>query len=146
MPEVPRREAGFRIEPPWSPPMHISTSPSATTTALPEDDPPAENPILCGLCTGPVELVWLPPDMQNDSQCTLPAISAPASSMRVTMVASKSGTKPSSVEEPFIMGTPASMILSFSATTLPFSLPLGAPLTVDFRYQALREFSSGPGR
>src|ERR1700738_4118056 len=143
---MPLNDAGIRIEPPWSPPIAMSTSPSATTTALPEDDPPAENPILWGLCTGPVELVWLPPDMQNDSQCTLPAISAPASSMRVTMVASKSGTKPSSVEEPFIIGTPANMILSFSATTLPFSFPLGAPLTVDFRYQALRGFSSCPGR
>ena len=89
---MPLNEDGIRIDPPWSPPIAMSTSPSATTTALPEDDPPAEYPILCGLCTGPVELVWLPPEMQNDSQCTLPAISAPASSMRVTMVASKSGT------------------------------------------------------
>src|ERR1700691_535488 len=108
----------------------MSTSPSATTTALPEEDPPAEYPILCGLCTGPVELVWLPPDMQNDSQWTLPAISAPASRTHVTIVASKSGTKPSRVEEPFIIGTPASMILSFRATTLPLSLPFAAPLTV----------------
>src|ERR1700704_5154436 len=143
---MPLNDAGIRIEPPWSPPIAMSTSPSATTTALPEDDPPAENPILCGLCTGPVELVWLPPDIQNDSQWTLPAISAPASSMRVTIVASKSGTKPSSVDEPFIIGTPASMMLSFSATTLPFSLPLAAPLTVDLRYQALCRLSSGAGR
>ena len=48
--------------------------------------------------------------------------------------------------DPFIMGTPASMMLSLSATTLPFSLPLAAPLTVALRYQALRGFSSGPGR
>ena len=51
-----------------------------------------------------------------------------------------------SVDEPFIIGTPASMMLSFSATVLPLSLPLAAPLTVALRYQALRGFSSGAGR
>jgi hypothetical protein len=39
---VPLNEDGIRIEPPWSPPIAMSTSPSATTTALPEDEPPAE--------------------------------------------------------------------------------------------------------
>ena len=32
----------MRIEPPWSPPSAIGTSPSATTAPLPEDEPPAE--------------------------------------------------------------------------------------------------------
>jgi len=31
---------GMRIEPAWSPPIAISTSPAATSAALPEDDPP----------------------------------------------------------------------------------------------------------
>ena len=72
--------------------MDMTESPSATTTPLPEDDPPAEYPILCGLCTGPLAPVWLPPEMQKFSQWVLPLISPPASRMRVTMVASMSGT------------------------------------------------------
>ena len=42
IPQIPEKEAGMRMEPPWSPPIAMSASPRATTTALPEDDPPAE--------------------------------------------------------------------------------------------------------
>src|SRR5215472_9594974 len=115
----------------------MSASPIATTTALPEDEPPAEYPILCGLWTAPAAQVWLPPEKQKYSQCTLPMTVPPASSMRVTMVASVSGVYPSSVEAPFIIGTPARLILSFSAIVLPASLPLAAPLTSVLTYQAL---------
>ena len=62
------------------------------------------------------------------------------------MVASKSGTYPSSVEAPFIMGTPATMTLSLMATRLPLSFPPAAPLIDVLRYQALRGFSSAFGR
>ena len=54
----------MRIEPAWSPPMAIGTSPAATSAALPDDEPPVVWPCLRGFCTGPVELVWLPPDTQ----------------------------------------------------------------------------------
>src|SRR6516165_3073091 len=120
----------MRIEPPWSPPTAMSTSPAATSAAEPEDDPPAEYPVRRGLCTGPAAEVWLPPERQKYSQCALPRILAPASSRRVTIVASISGTKPSRVDAPFIIGTPASITLSFNATVLPLSLPFGAPSTV----------------
>src|SRR3954468_17950573 len=43
----------MRIEPPWSPPIAIGTSPAATTAPLPDDEPPAEKPIRRGLWTGP---------------------------------------------------------------------------------------------
>ena len=69
---------------------------------------------------------------------------APASQHAGDDAASEAGAKPR--VRPFIIGTPASMMLSFSATVLPLSLPLAAPLTTDLRYQALRGFSSGPGR
>ena len=82
-----------------------------------------------GFCTGPAALVWLPPEKQKYSQWTLPRIVPPASSMRVTMVASTSGTYPSSVEAPFIIGTPARHTLSLSAMRLPRSLPEDAPWT-----------------
>ena len=61
---MPQNEAGIRIDPPWSPPIAMSTSPAATSAALPEDDPPALYPIRCGLWQGPVALVWLLPDRQ----------------------------------------------------------------------------------
>jgi hypothetical protein len=32
----------MRIEPPWSPPIAMATSPAAMRAALPEDEPPAE--------------------------------------------------------------------------------------------------------
>src|SRR5258708_29683535 len=120
----------------------MRASPVATTTAVPDDEPAAEYPILCGLWTGPAAQVWLLPEKQKYSQWTLPRMVPPASSMRVTMVASVSGVKPSSVEAPFIMGTPARQILSFSAMVLPASLPLGAPLISVLTYQALYLFSS----
>jgi len=31
----------MRIEPPWSPPIAMSTSPAATSAALPDEEPPA---------------------------------------------------------------------------------------------------------
>ena len=62
------------------------------------------------------------------------------------MVASMSGIYPSRVEAPFIIGTPARLILSFKTIDLPASGPRGAPLTSHFMYQALSGFSSGAGR
>ena len=38
---MPHQLAGMRIDPPWSPPMARSTSPAATSAALPLDEPPA---------------------------------------------------------------------------------------------------------
>ena len=61
------------------------------------------------------------------------------------MVASAAGIKPSSVVEPFIIGTPASATLSFSTTVRPASLPLDAPLTSVLIAQALYLFSLAGG-
>src|SRR5277367_3411670 len=123
----------------------MSASPSATTTPDPDDDPPAECPILYGLCTGPFAPVKLLPARQYDSQCAFPTISAPASSNRVTTVASISGIYPSRIELPFIIGTPATMMLSLIANRFPFSGPESAPLIDVFTYHALCVFSSAVG-
>src|SRR5215469_3831761 len=40
----------------------------------------------CGLWTGPLALVWLPPEKQKYSQTVLPAIEPPAARIRVTTV------------------------------------------------------------
>ena len=68
MPYVPEKDEGMRIDPPWSHPTAMSTSPRAVSTAHPEEEPPAEYPVLWGLCTGPQAFVWLPPERQRASQ------------------------------------------------------------------------------
>src|SRR6266567_6140573 len=136
----------MRIEPPWSPPIAISHSPVTTSAALPLDEPPAERVGSCGLRTGAVSEVWLPPEKQRCSHTAFPTISPPASKMRVTMVASNSGTYPSNADEPFIIGTPATHTLSLIAMRFPARIPVEAPLMVHFWYQAFSGFSSALGR
>src|SRR5579884_929708 len=122
----------MRMEPPWSPPIAISHSPATTSAALPLDEPPADRLGSCGLSTGPVSEVWLPPEKQRCSHTAFPTIWPPASRMRVTMVASHSGTYPSSAEERFIIGMPATQTLSLMAIRLPARMPLEAPLMEHF--------------
>src|SRR4029077_13204024 len=125
---MPVQQAGMRIEPPWSPPSAISASPTATTTALPLEDPPAECVGLLGFRTGSGLLVWLPPEKHKSSHTVFPTIVSPASRMRVNTGASTSGTQPSRTREPFLIGMPATQILSLIATRLPARLPRDAPL------------------
>ena len=54
----------------------------------------------------------------------------------MTTVASMSGIVPSSTNEPFAIGTPATQTLSLIATRLPLSLPSEAPSIVVLTYQA----------
>ena len=124
-PTVPHHELGMRTEPPWSPPIARSASPEATRAALPDDEPPVVRSVSHGFLTGPVTDVWLPPEKHRSSHTDLPVIVAPAASSRVTTVASRLGTKPSRVREPFIIGTPATSMLSLIATRRPASGPSG---------------------
>src|SRR5882672_8154444 len=133
---MPLYAAGMRTEPPWSPPMARSTSPAATSAALPLEEPPVERVWSHGLRTGPDREVCEPPEKHRSSQTALPTIVPPASSTRVTTVASRVGTKPSTVLEPFIIGTPATVMLSLMATLSPASGPLGAPAMSVVTYQA----------
>ncbi len=50
------------------------------------------------------------------------------------------------VEAPFIIGTPATITLSFMTARLPLSTPDGAPLMEVLTYQALYLFSAPLGR
>src|SRR6478752_2170366 len=145
-PTVPHHELGMRTEPPWSPPIARSTSPEATRAALPDDEPPVVRSLSHGFRTGPVTDVWLPPEKQRSSQTDLPVIVAPASSSRVTTVASTLGTNPSRVCEPFIIGTPATAVLSLTATVRPASGPSSAPRISVRTYQAPSGLSPSAGR
>src|ERR671927_1485164 len=143
---MPLNAAGIRIDPPWSPPSARSTSPAATSAALPLELPPVVRDGSHGLRTGPVTEVWLPPEKQRSSQTDLPAIVAPAPSRRVTTVASSRGTNPSTVCEPFIIGTPATSTLSLTATVRPANGPSAAPRISVVTYQAPRGLSASAGR
>ena len=52
-PSVPQNAAGIRIDPPWSPPNEMSTSPAATAAPEPDDEPPVTCSRLCGLSGRP---------------------------------------------------------------------------------------------
>src|SRR5215831_9180409 len=124
----------------------MSTSPAPTKAPLPLDEPPVVRLGSCGLRTGPVSEVWLPPEAQRLSQTALPLIVPPASRMRVTTVASTFGTKPSSSRVPFIIGMLATQMLSLIAKVLPCKGPSAAPLISQRQYQAFNGLSSGEGR
>src|SRR5271156_5119199 len=121
----------------------MSHSPATTSAALPLEEPPAERLASCGFRTGPVSDM---PEKHNGSQTALPAISPPASRIRVTTVASTSGTYPSITLLPIIIGIPATQTLSLTAIFFPTSPPDGAPFTEDFQYQAFSRFSAADGR
>src|SRR3954451_1961985 len=142
---MPLNAAGIRIDPPWSPPRARSTSPAATSAALPLELPPVVRDRSHGLRTGPVHEVWLPPEKQRSSQTALPVTVAPAASSRLTTVASRPGTKPSRVRDPFIIGTPATAVLSLIATVRLASGPSSAPWISVRTYQAPSGLSDSSG-
>src|SRR5205823_9165935 len=115
-PTTPQYAAGMRTDPPWSPPVAMSTTPAASSAPLPLEEPPADRVVSHGLRTGPVRDVCDPPEKHRSSQTALPAMVAPASSSLVTTVASRPGTNPSTARDPFIIGTPATAMLSLTAT------------------------------
>ncbi len=71
---------------------------------------------------------------------------APAASRRVTTVASRRGTYPSTAADPFIIGTPATAMLSFTATRRPASGPALAPAISVVTYQAPSSLPSAAGQ
>ena len=55
-PTTPHQADGMRTDPAWSPPKATSTSPAATATADPDDEPPVSRPGARGLTGSP----WSP--------------------------------------------------------------------------------------
>jgi hypothetical protein len=114
----------------------------ARTTALPLEEPPGLCAGLCGLRTGPWLQVCPAPENAKASQFVVPTMVPPASRIRVTMVASKSGIKPASRLEPIVIGMPAIDTTSLTATRCPWSSPLAAPSMLQRQYQPLHGLSS----
>src|SRR5262249_36373898 len=123
----------------------MSARPAATSAALPLDEPPADLVRSQGLRTGPVLDVWLPPEKHRSSHTALPVIVAPASSTRVTTVASRRGVYPSTVADPFIIGSPATSMLSLIASPRPARGPAPATVISDVTYQAPSWLSAAAG-
>ena len=124
----------------------MSTARAATRAALPLDEPPEEREGSRGLRTGPVAELWPAPPKENPSVTALPAMIPPASRIRVTTVASTSGTNPSITAVPAPIGTPATQMVSLSATRFPSSSPVSLPRMSVMTYQAPNGFSEGSGR
>src|ERR1700733_9152675 len=135
----------MRTEPPGPPRGAMPPPPAASGAALPLDDPPADRVVSQGLRTGPVREVCDPPEKHRSSQTALPAMVDPAASSLLTTVASRAGVKPSSVNEPFIMGTPATAVLSLTATKRPASGPSSRSVIDVVTYQAPSGLSAGSG-
>ena len=70
---------------------------------------------------------------------------APAASSRVITVASYRGTYPSMVREPFIIGSPATAMLSLTATRRPASGPSWPVLIWLVTYQAPSSLPAAAG-
>jgi hypothetical protein len=89
MPKTPFMAAGMRIDPPPSAPRANGTTPVATATPEPVEEPPARRSVACGLRgMGRFELAPLGV-MPNSVIGVVPSVMAPAARMRATVVASR---------------------------------------------------------
>ena len=109
-------------------------------------DRPEDEFALLRLGDGPQAAeVMLDGEQHRSSHTLLPAMTAPASRSRSTTVASRLGMKPSIVRDPFIIGIPATVMLSLIATALPESGPSALEAISVVTYQAPSGFSPGSG-
>ena len=99
-----------------------------------------------GCAPGRCATCELPPEKHRSSHTALPVIVAPAASSRVTTVASRVGTKPSTVAEPFIIGTPATIDVVLDRDRAPGQRAVAAPPVISVvTYQAPSGLSASLG-
>ncbi len=127
IPKTPLSDEGMRIDPPPSAPMPIGTSPVATATPVPVDEPPATCPGSCGF-RGIVRCGLKPSGVMPSSVIgVVPTMIAPASRRRDTIVASSFCGAPSKYVVPPLAGSPRTRVCSLMTTQTPSSGPFGAP-------------------
>ena len=87
-PTTPHSAAGWRIDPPVSDAIDAGARRAATAAAAPPLEPPGMRSAAHGLRVGPSAECSVDEPIANSSQLVLPMTTAPASSRRVTTVAS----------------------------------------------------------
>src|SRR5882757_1425547 len=112
-PVSPHHADGSRTEPPTSVPSPNGTTRDATTAAVPVDEPPAQRSGSHGLRQAPKRGGCGPPTANSVVASLLIGI-APASSSRRTTVADCAAGRSPYTHEPFVVGTPATSITSFT--------------------------------
>ena len=118
---------GFVIDPPVCVPVLEAAMRAATAVADPLDEPLGLTSSWCGahalaVVRSPVGV--LAAVVASGPICVLPSRIAPASRSRAQAVASKSGTKPSKMNEFAVVRTPAVKKLSLIASGTPVRGPL----------------------
>src|SRR6516162_10883621 len=116
---MPQTAAGWRIEPPVSVPTASGASLAATAADDPPDEPPGTRSRSHGLRLGPNAEFSVDEPMANSSMLVLPRMIAPACFSRRVIVASYGGCQPSRMREPHVVGIPAVVNTSLTATGTP---------------------------
>ena len=123
-PSTPVQAAGRRVEAPASVVSAIPTSPAATDTPPPQLDPPHVTSLFQGLTVRPVNgeepiMVWA-----NSVVVLLPMTTAPAARSRATAIVSAAAGAASCINrDPQLVGSPATLRMSFTLIGMPASLP-----------------------
>src|SRR5438552_454954 len=107
------------MEPPVSVPRAKRTSPAATATADPPEEPPGTRSAHQGFFTGPNAEFSFELPIANSSRFVLPTITAPWASRRSTTVAEYTGTYPSRMREPAVVGIFCVPMMSLHAHGIP---------------------------
>jgi hypothetical protein len=123
-PTTPQCAAGTRTDPPVSVPRASGTTPVATATAEPPEDPPAERLGSCGLRTGPKTGLLLVIPSASSCRLVLPTTAAPAARRHPTACWSRPGRDARSAGVPPLVGRSEVSRLSFTARGTPASGPL----------------------
>ena len=92
IPNSPEYDAGMRIEPPPSLPVHAGKSPAATAAAEPPDEPPGVRSTFHGFLVMPCNGVFVKLTVPCSDAVVSPVITAPAARKRATSLLSKVAT------------------------------------------------------
>ena len=102
-------------------PIASGTARDATAAADPPDEPPGTREASHGFRAGPYAEFSFDEPIPNSSQFVFPTTTAPAATRRATHVASSGETKPARILEPAVDASPATLMLSLTASGTPAS-------------------------
>jgi len=128
-PTTPFHAAGRRTDPPVSEPIAKGTSPAATATPEPLEDPPGVRWTFKSQGLTGVPRCWLVPHppIATSTVWVLPIRIPPALSSLSVIIALHFGKRPISAAEPPVVSWPATSTISFSANGTPVRGPRGYP-------------------